>query len=164
MKIKSSSRDKKCTLLKKREVIMNEVSIFMRDYCCSCFHLNTDRAGFDSRAAEERRRVSLHFYSGERSEHYIYRVKGKRVNKEQAVIKFQVLHVRWKLWLLPLEGKCTDVSVEEMSDLVLERGLYIHAGIDNTRTQLFCAAQSAVGQGNVTIRVKSDHDSPVVSH
>ena len=26
----------------------------MRDYCCSCFHLNTDRAGFDSRAVEER--------------------------------------------------------------------------------------------------------------
>lgn len=88
-----------------------------------------------------------------------------RVNKEQAIVTFFILHLRWKVWLWLLKGKHTDASVEETSDLVLlGETSWIHADLGNTRTQLFCAVQSDGEQGTVAIRIESDHDNPVVSH
>lgn len=60
--------------------------------------------------------------------------------------------------MLSLKGKYAEASLEEMSDLVLERLFRIPADTGNTRTQ------SAAEHGNVTIGIKSDRDSPVVSH
>lgn len=42
----------------KKKVIRNERSIFRDLDRCSCFHLKTNRAGFDSRALAKRRSFS----------------------------------------------------------------------------------------------------------
>lgn len=146
-------------------MIRNEVLI-VKDLEIVVFISKLVRAGFDSRAVEKRKCFSPLLFWWKTCTPQFHSKRQKRENKEQAITAFLKFHLKWKSGRLPLKGKCADASVEEIN----VRSGFRRTGLSTFMPVLaipglvfcffffcFCcfrAVQSAVKQGNVTVKNK----------